>query len=125
MDVIRHQELVAESPPDQVALDAQEIARDLWPRVRPIVEERLDVLRLASERLANDELDEDLYQEAVNHAHSLAGGLGMFGFDEASRLAGVLEGLLAASPLEPEDAVRFRRLIAQIQGGLGPAANLD
>jgi HPt (histidine-containing phosphotransfer) domain-containing protein len=99
MDVIRHQELVAESTPDQVALDAQEIARDLWPRIRPIVE------------------------EAANHAHSLAGGLGMFGFDEASRLAGVLEGLLAASPLEPKDAVRFRRLIAQIQGGLGPSSN--
>jgi chemotaxis protein histidine kinase CheA len=124
MEAIRHQELVAESAPDQMALDAKQVARNLWPRVRPVIEERLDVLRLASECLANGELDEDLHQEAANHAHSLAGGLGMFGFDEASRLAGVLEGLLAASPLEPGDAVRFRRLIAQIHGALGPTANV-
>jgi hypothetical protein len=124
MKAIRHQEMVAESAPDPMAHDAQQIARNLWPRVRPVIEERLDILRLASERLANGELEEDLRQEAVNHAHSLAGGLGMFGFDEASRLSGVLEGLLAASPLEPTDAVRFRRLIAQIAGGLGPTANV-
>jgi HPt (histidine-containing phosphotransfer) domain-containing protein len=101
--------------------EAPQIAGERWRMMRPLAEQRLDVLRLATQRLAGGRLEDDLHAEAARHAHSLAEGLEMFGLEEASRLAGVLEGLLAASPLQPEDAIRFRRLIAQVEATLGPA----
>jgi HPt (histidine-containing phosphotransfer) domain-containing protein len=99
--------------------EPRESAADTWRRVRPMAEQRLDVIRRATQQLARGRLEDHLHAEAARCAHSLAGGLEMLGFDEASRLAGILEGLLAASPLQPEDAIRLRRLTAQIEGALG------
>jgi chemotaxis protein histidine kinase CheA len=104
---------------DMDPAEPRESAADTWRRVRPMAERRLDVLRRATQQLARGRLEDHLHAEAAHCAHSLAGGLEMLGFDEASRLAGILEGLLAASPLQPGDAIRLRRLAAQIEGALG------
>jgi HPt (histidine-containing phosphotransfer) domain-containing protein len=104
---------------DMDPAEPRESAADTWRRVRPMAEQRLDVIRRATQQLARGRLEDHLHAEAAHCAHSLAGGLEMLGFDEASRLAGILEGLLAASPLQPEDAIRLRRLTAQIEGALG------
>src|ERR1035437_493225 len=88
----------------------------LWLRVRPIVEERLATLELAA---AATPLTEDLRKEAASSAHKLAGSLGMYGYDEGTRIAREIELLLHfAAP----DLKRPSGLIAELRGAVFPDA---
>jgi chemotaxis protein histidine kinase CheA len=117
VESIRHSDEAREPELDPAYV--REHPADTWRRVRPLAEQRLDVLRRATHELAGGRLEEHLHAQAARSARSLAGGLDLLGFEEASRMAGIVEGLLAASPLQPEDAIRLRRLTAQIEGALG------
>jgi HPt (histidine-containing phosphotransfer) domain-containing protein len=90
----------------------------LWVRNRPIVEERLATLDRVSESAAAGTLDEALRGEAVSCAHKLAGSLGMYGYDEGTRIARELERLLGgAAP----DAERLRTLVGALRVAVFPA----
>jgi HPt (histidine-containing phosphotransfer) domain-containing protein len=90
----------------------------LWVRNRPTVEERLAVLDRAASGAAAGALSEELRAEAAGNAHKLAGSLGMYGFDEGTRVARELEVLLSgAAP----DAVRLIGLIAELRAAIFPA----
>jgi hypothetical protein len=117
MESIRYRDDAGEAELDST--HAREDPAETWRRIRPLAEQRLDVLRRATHELAGGRLEEHLHAHAARSARSLAGGLDLLGFEEASRMAGIVEGLLAASPLQPEDAIRLRRLTAQIEGALG------
>jgi HPt (histidine-containing phosphotransfer) domain-containing protein len=89
----------------------------LWLRVRPLVEERLVTLDEAAAAASLGSLGEDLRKEAAGSAHKLSGSLGMYGYDEGTRIARELEVLLGgAAP----DAVRLNGLIAELRGAIFP-----
>lgn len=86
----------------------------LWLKNRPIVEERLAVLDGAA---AAGTLTEDQRKDAQSAAHKLAGALGMYGYDEGTRIARLIEQLLDSARPEPE---RFRGLIAELRAAIFP-----
>ena len=87
----------------------------LWLKNRPIVEERLATLDGAA--AVPGALSEDRRKEAQSAAHKLAGALGMYGYDEGTRIARLLEQLLESATPEPE---RFRGLIAELRAAVFP-----
>lgn len=90
----------------------------LWVRNRPMVEERLVTLDRAAAAAAAGALAEELRADAAGNAHKLAGSLGMYGFDEGTRVAREIEVLLSgAAP----DAARLSSLIAELRGAIFPA----
>jgi HPt (histidine-containing phosphotransfer) domain-containing protein len=91
----------------------------LWVRVRPLVEERLVTLDQAAAAAAAGTLGQDLQREAAGNAHKLAGSLGMYGYDEGTRIARELEVLLGGTA---PDGARLSRLIAELRGAISPAA---
>jgi HPt (histidine-containing phosphotransfer) domain-containing protein len=86
----------------------------LWLRIRPIVEERLATLDQAATTAAKGQLTEELRKEAQSSSHKLAGALGMYGYDEGTRIAREIEQLLETSP-EP---ARFSGLIAELRAAI-------
>jgi HPt (histidine-containing phosphotransfer) domain-containing protein len=91
----------------------------LWVKIRPLVEERLATLDKAAAAASAGTLAEDLRKEAASSAHKLAGSLGMYGYDEGTRVARELEVLLGkAAP----DAARLSALIAELRAAVFPAA---
>ena len=87
----------------------------LWLKNRPIVEERLATLDEAATVAGT--LSEDQRKTAQGTAHKLAGALGMYGYDEGTRIARLLEQLLDSARPEPE---RFRGLIAELRTAVFP-----
>jgi HPt (histidine-containing phosphotransfer) domain-containing protein len=89
----------------------------LWLRNRPIVEERLVLLDRASAAAATGMLDEALREESRSAAHKLSGSLGMYGFDEGTRVAREMEVLLSgASP----DGARLLVLCGELRVAVFP-----
>jgi HPt (histidine-containing phosphotransfer) domain-containing protein len=84
----------------------------LWIKVRPLVEERLNTLDQASAAASAGALTDEKRKEGASSAHKLAGSLGMYGYDEGTRIARHLEQLLeGGSP----DAARLSTLIAELR----------
>jgi HPt (histidine-containing phosphotransfer) domain-containing protein len=90
----------------------------LWVKNLPIVEERLAVLERAAAAAAGG-LDEDLRTEAAQSAHKLAGALGMYGYDEGTRIARELDTLLSG---EKPDAARLGELVGELRKAVFPKA---
>ena len=89
----------------------------LWERNRPVVEERLATLERAAEAMAAGALDAPLRGEAICSSHKLAGSLGMYGYDDGTRIAREIEALLTgASPC----GVRLRGLVAELRTAVFP-----
>jgi len=91
----------------------------LWLRNRPLVEERLATLDRAASCAAAGALEEELREEAADTAHKLAGSLGMYGYDEGTRLARQLELLLDYPTPDP---AQIRALATQLRSSLFPEA---
>jgi HPt (histidine-containing phosphotransfer) domain-containing protein len=89
----------------------------LWVKIQPIVEERIVVLDQASAEAAQGSLHDDLRKEAQSSAHKLAGSLGMYGFDEGTRVARELEQMLAAGSPDPR---RLSGLVAELRDAIVP-----
>lgn len=70
---------------EQAALN--EALKALWTKFLPQIEERLAVLDMANQALAEDKLSEDMRAEANAAAHKLAGVLGTFGLTRGTVLA--------------------------------------
>jgi HPt (histidine-containing phosphotransfer) domain-containing protein len=89
-----------------------------WARSRPLVEGRLATLDQAAVAAAAATLSHDLRVEATSSAHKLAGSVGMYGYDEGTRIAREIELLLddCAAP----DAERLRALIAELRAAILP-----
>jgi HPt (histidine-containing phosphotransfer) domain-containing protein len=75
---------------------------------------------LAALWLRNLPLVEGLREEASHTAHKLAGSLGMYGYDEGTRIAREIEVLLAGDGTR--DAARFGNLVAELQRAVFPEA---
>jgi HPt (histidine-containing phosphotransfer) domain-containing protein len=73
----------------------------VWQHNRGLVEERLALLDRAASAAEAGTLMDDLRQEACGTAHKLAGSLGMYGYEEGTRIARELEVLLGESAPDP------------------------
>jgi HPt (histidine-containing phosphotransfer) domain-containing protein len=91
----------------------------LWVKVRPLVEERLATLDKAAAAASVGTPAEDLRKEAASSAHKLAGSLGMYGYDEGTRVARELEALLGGAKPDP---ARLSALVAELRAAVFPAA---
>lgn len=68
----------------------------IWKQAKESLNRRVKVVEQATTLLLQNQLDEDLRQQAEQEAHRLAGSLGMFGSDEGSQLARAIEPLFTA-----------------------------
>jgi HPt (histidine-containing phosphotransfer) domain-containing protein len=91
----------------------------LWVRNRPIVEQRLAILDRAASLAAGGTLVEEVREEAADTAHKLAGSLGMYGYDDGTRLARQLELLLDYHTPDPG---QIQRLAFELRQTLFPNA---
>jgi HPt (histidine-containing phosphotransfer) domain-containing protein len=89
----------------------------LWLKIRPIVEERFVVLDRAATAAGQGSLSDDLRIEARSAAHKLAGSLGMYGFDEGTRVARQLEQMLDAGAPDP---ARLTALVTELRAAVDP-----
>lgn len=101
----------------EAAAKAEALLAKLWVRIQPIVDERLGILDRASLAVAQGTLTDDLRKEAQSSAHKLAGSLGMYGFDEGTRVARELEAMLDAGV--PERS-RLSALVAELRAAVVP-----
>lgn len=81
---------------------------EAWENFQQVMTKRLAILNRAVAALQQEQLNEELQQEAKATAHKLAGSLGSFGFPEGSKIAREIEQLLAAEL--PLDRVQARQL---------------
>jgi len=65
----------------------------LWERFKGRISEQVSVLEEATTALSNETLGQELRTQAEREAHTLAGGLGTFGFTKGSQLARKIEYL--------------------------------
>ena len=72
----------------------------LWDRHRPNIMDRISLLELKTADVLRDVIDEEGIVEGSDAAHKLAGSLGTFGFDAASRAALEAESLLRESTID-------------------------
>lgn len=89
----------------------------LWVKIRPIVEERLAILDRASAAATQGSISVELRKEAQSNAHKLAGALGMYGFDEGTRVSRELERLLDT---ETPDPARLSELVGELRAAVTP-----
>lgn len=89
----------------------------LWEKNRPIIEERLVALDGAAAAAATGSLEDEQRKEGQIAAHKLAGALGMYGYDEGTRIARQLEVLLDGGAPE---AGQLSALIAELRAAIFP-----
>jgi len=63
----------------------------IWERHKDKYYQRVTIIEQAISDLRKDALTEELKQQAIREAHTLAGSLGSFGFEQASKLAREIE----------------------------------
>jgi HPt (histidine-containing phosphotransfer) domain-containing protein len=89
----------------------------LWLKVRPLVEERLAVLDAVAAGAQQGKMTQELRTEGRSNAHKLAGSLGMYGYDEGTRVARELEQLLESGS---SDAERISALVLELRRAVFP-----
>jgi HPt (histidine-containing phosphotransfer) domain-containing protein len=89
----------------------------LWVKIRPLVEERLLILDQAAAAALSGALGGELRKEAAGTAHKLAGSLGMYGYDEGTRVAREIEVLLGGTA---PDVAQLSRLIVDLRAAVFP-----
>ena len=78
--------------------------------------ERIASLERVEQALRMSHLSQALRESACEDAHKLAGGLGMFGYEEGSRLAQAIEHLLMGDrPLTPPEIVKLSKRVMDLQ----------
>ncbi len=101
--------------------DAQDktaaLLANLWLKNRPIVDERLALLDGAAAAAAAGSLADVQRKEAQSAAHKLAGALGMYGYDEGTRISRQIDALLDEGAPDP---TRLRALISELRAAVFP-----
>ena len=88
----------------------------MWKSSRPTIDERLETLRGARQRLAEGALDRISRKEAESAAHKLAGVLGTFGLPEGSASASKIEALMALEAgINQKQEQEFAHLLSDLE----------
>jgi DNA-binding response OmpR family regulator/HPt (histidine-containing phosphotransfer) domain-containing protein len=90
---------------------------EVWNRFQKRVSEQIEVLEQAATALSQKALVEELQQQAIREAHTLAGALGTFGFLEGSQRAREIEHCLQ-SKQEPK-AKQLHQLVNALRQEIG------
>lgn len=90
-------EKLAVLPEAQASVEILPELTALWERFKGKYRDRITTLEQAVTALQKGKLTEDLKQQALREAHTLAGSLGSFGLSEASQLSREIEQALQAS----------------------------
>ncbi len=86
----------------------------IWEAHRETTLTRVIALEEAVRAAAEGRLDDDTRRTARREAHTLAGSVALFGFVEASRLAGELEDAFAFAP-DAADCARLADVLAALK----------
>ncbi|MBU7584600.1 MAG: response regulator [Nostoc sp. TH1S01] len=88
----------------------------IWQRYQYQYSDRLAIIEQAAQSLLTNTLTEDLRQQAQQQAHTLAGSLGSFGFDNATRLCQNIETILKLpEKLNKIQAEQIRTLLMELK----------
>ncbi|NER27654.1 MAG: response regulator [Symploca sp. SIO1C4] len=113
-------------PSPEVERQAVAKITGVWERVKEKFSKRVAVLEQATTAMLKDNLGDELRQQAEQSAHKLAGSLGMFDFDEGSRLAKEMESLFQASnSLNPEQMEQLSQLVVALRRELEQATAIE
>ncbi|MCC5636618.1 response regulator [Nostoc sp. CHAB 5844] len=88
----------------------------VWQRYQDKYSDRITIIQQAVQSLQENTLTEDLRQQAQQQAHTLAGSLGSFGFDNATRLCQNIEAILkSAEKLGQAQAEQIQTQLLELQ----------
>ncbi|MDJ0591997.1 MAG: response regulator [Pleurocapsa sp. MO_226.B13] len=94
----------------------------VWQRVKNKLDSRVAAIARATEAVLNNDLEDELRQQAITAAHKLAGSLGMFDVDEGSRLAKEIQKILQCDRLlDRKQKQRLPKLLKALQQELAQA----
>ncbi|MGA7955346.1 MAG: response regulator [Gloeobacterales cyanobacterium] len=93
---------------------------EVWDRFQKRVSEQIEVLDQAATALSQKALVEELQQQAIREAHTLAGALGTFGFMEGSQRAREIEHLLQSK--QSPKAKHLHQLVNALRQEIGHGA---
>ncbi|GAB4241730.1 MAG: hypothetical protein Kow00121_67830 [Elainellaceae cyanobacterium] len=106
----------AEISADQIGQQTLTAIAGVWQRFQPRVREQVSVLEQAATALSAQALTPDLRQQAEREAHTLAGSLGTFGFEQASQLARTIEQQWQSSDrLSSKQIQQLQQLTARLR----------
>ena len=106
----------------KVEQQAIEATAAVWQRVKNKLDSRVTAIARATDAILNNNLSDELRQQAITAAHKLAGSLGMFDVDEGSRLAKEIQQILQSSqPLNRTKKQRLSKLLESMQQELTQA----
>lgn len=122
-----------ESPREPTQQQTLALIGQVWHRFKERVSEQVGVLERTAIAVAQQPLEQTLWQQAGQEAHTLAGSLGTFGLPEGSRLARQIEQVLRSQEPLSQAAVAdlqawvvaLRQAIEQHNGTLKAAQNPD
>ena len=98
--------------------DRSATINQVWLKFKDLAFQRLGDLENLAVASAENSLTDELYQQAKNSAHKLAGSLGCFGFPEGSRLAKQIETLLGHNPLVETELEQIVKLTTSLNAEL-------
>jgi DNA-binding response OmpR family regulator len=121
----KSQKLATLSSESLVEQNPEEILPELtalWERFKDKYSDRITTIEQAVTALQLGKLTENLKQQALRNAHTLAGSLGSFGFSKASHLAREIEqALQASSRLNSTQEKHLSQLIKTLRESLKKA----
>jgi DNA-binding response OmpR family regulator/HPt (histidine-containing phosphotransfer) domain-containing protein len=97
----------------------KEALATVWDKFEGMHHERMAILEQANHAWQRNPLEGQLLQQAQQAAHKLAGGLGVFGFSQGSRLALEMEELLKIQS-KGNRAKQFSELLAEFKKSMKP-----
>ena len=83
--------------PDSNGKEMEALLQALWKQNYGVLQERLQLIRKASDRLAAGALEDETRKDGEAAAHKLAGILGTFGLPHGSALASKIEEALGSA----------------------------
>ncbi len=104
---------------------AKTITGNIWQRIKDKLAQRTAIIEQATNAIVNNRLEEELRQQATSEAHKLAGSLGIFNFQEGSRLAREVEEILTrGQPFSRKQKQLLSRLVKEMRRELERAATV-
>lgn len=83
--------------PESNGKEMEALLQALWKQNYGVLQERLQLIRKASDQLAANALEDETRTDGEAAAHKLAGILGTFGLPQGSALASKIEGALGSA----------------------------
>jgi DNA-binding winged helix-turn-helix (wHTH) protein len=113
------EEAVSRSREDSKTQRLQVVLQNVRANFRASWAQRLGDLEQAEHAFQRGDFDPDRLQQALTQVHKLAGGLGTFGYGEASKIAEMLEQLLSVQTRQQSQWVeQFSELLQQLNDEL-------